>query len=532
MKDPARGIAQWVGPPRTHAELDACARCHARRRPIVDPYPYGRPFLDTTVPALLTAGLYHADGQILGEVYEYGSVLQSRMHRAGVTCSDCHDPHSLQLRTPGNGVCAQCHLPARFDVTAHHRHAAGTDGARCVSCHMPQRTYMVVDPRRDHSFRVPRPDLSAAIGTPNACTECHKNRSASWAAAVVKTWYGGERAPRPHFALALDAGRRGLLEAERRLATLVTDAGQPAIARATAFGLLREFLSPASFPAIEVGLRDDSPVVRAAALGVLDALPAERRTLLAGPALRDPIRAVRIAAAQALAGSRGLADQQHALDRAIVELIASEMASAERPEAHLNLANLYLRLGRAPEAESELQTALRLDPRFVPALVNWADLLRALGREADGERLLQEALRLEPDNAEAIHALGLLRVRQGRQADAVGLLRRATALRPEAIRFAYVYGVALHSSGHPQGAITVLEQAHRRRPANREILAALVGIARDRGDLRTALRHAETLAGLLPGDGAVQAQRSELAQLVNLPSAPQTKDRPPRAATP
>lgn len=534
MKDAARGIAQWVGPPRANAELDACARCHARRRPIVDPYPYGRPFLDTDMPALLTAGLYHADGQILGEVYEYGSVLQSRMHRAGVTCSDCHDPHTLQLRAPGNGVCAQCHLPARFDVPAHHHHATGSEGARCVSCHMPERTYMVVDPRRDHSFRVPRPDLSVVIGTPNPCTECHKNRSAPWAAEVVRKWYGGDRSPRAHFALALNAGRRGLPEAERRLAALATDADQPAIARATALGLLPEYLSPASLPAVEAGLRDGDPLVRAAALGAMEALPPERRINLAAPALRDPIRAVRIAAAQALGGSRGSLspDQQTELDRAVAELIASEMVSAERPETHLNLANLYIRLGRPAEAESELRTALRLDPRFVPALVNLADLLRALGRDAAGAALLEEALRSEPDNAEAVHALGLLRVRQGRRDDAVALLRRAAALRPEAPRFAYVYAVALNSTGDPKGAITVLEQAHRRRPANRDVLAALVSIARERGDLKTALRHAETLAELVPNDGAVQAQRSELEQQVRPPSVPRRKDRAQRTLTP
>jgi hypothetical protein len=142
-----------------------------------------------------------------------------------------------------------------------------------------------------------------------------------------------------------------------------------------------------------------------------------------------------------------------------------------------------------------------------------------------GERLLQEALRLEPDSAEALHALGLLRVRQGRQADAMGLLRRAAALRPEVTRFAYVYAIALNSMGDPKGALTILEQAHRRRPANRDVLVALVSIARDRGDLQTALRHAETLAALLPADGAVQAQRSELEQLVHPPSTPRGKDR-------
>jgi Flp pilus assembly protein TadD len=265
-------------------------------------------------------------------------------------------------------------------------------------------------------------------------------------------------------------------------------------------------------PAVEAGLRDGDALVRVAALGVTEALPPQQRVGLGAPALRDPVRAVRIAAAQALAGARASLgpEGQAALDRGLEELIASEMVSAERPETHLNLANLYVRLGRPTEAESELRTALRLDPRFVPALVNLADLLRVVGRDAAGAPLLEEALRVEPDNAEAIHALGLLRVRQGRPAEAVALLRRAAALRPEVPRFAYVYAIALNSTGDAKGALAVLEQAHRRRPANRDLLSALVSVAQERGDLATALRHAETLSALVPGDGSVRALREAL----------------------
>jgi predicted CXXCH cytochrome family protein len=512
MKDPKRGIAQWTGRPRDGAELEMCARCHARRRPIVDPYQYGQPFLDTHAPALLTEALYHADGQILGEVYEYGSFLQSRMHRAGVTCSDCHEPHGLQLRAAGNGICAGCHLPVRFDTPTHHHHKPDSAGARCVACHMPARTYMGVDVRRDHSFLVPRPDLSVAIGTPNPCTQCHTGRPATWAPKTVEAWHGSGHAPRPHFATALDAGRRGLLDAEKRLAALATDAEQPGIARATALGLLREFLSPASLPAVEAGIRDADALVRVAALGTLEGLPPDRVTSLVVPALQDPIRGVRIAAARALAGAGPSlpADRRADFDRALAELVASELVDADRPEAHLNLSNLYARLGRPADAEAELRTALRLDPRFVPAMVNLADLFRAQGRDADGERLLEEALRVEPANAEALHALGLLRVRQGRQKDALLLLRRAADLRPDSVRLRYVYAIALHSAGDRAGAIAMLEQAHKRRPADREVLAALVSFSRERGDFATALRHAETLAALQPDDRAVQGLRDEL----------------------
>jgi tetratricopeptide (TPR) repeat protein len=508
VQNPQRGIAVWNGPPRSTAEVEACARCHARRRPIVDPYPSGRPFLDTHLPALLDASLYHADGQLLGEVYEYGSFVQSRMFHAGVTCADCHEPHGLGLRSPGNAVCAQCHLSAKFDTPEHHHHAPDSEAARCVTCHMPARTYMVVDPRRDHSFRVPRPDLSVALGTPNVCMGCHQDQPPAWAADHIVRWYGPTSlARRPHFAPALDAGRRGLLAAEKALATLATDQSQPGIARATALSLLPEYLSPASRPAVDAALGDANPLVRATALAALEPLPLVERVRLAAPRLRDAVRAVRLAAARVLTGvppQALAAEQQVDFDRALSELIASERVNADRPEAHLNLANLYARLGRLADAEVALQTALRLDPRFIPALVNLADLFRAQGRETDGERALEQALQLAPDNAEALHALGLLRVRQGRHSEAADFLRQAAQGRPDSTRFAYVYAIALHSTGASSQAITVLEDAQRQRPANRDVLSALVTYLQERGDSKAALRYAEQLATLLPGDPQVQ----------------------------
>jgi tetratricopeptide (TPR) repeat protein len=504
MKDRERGIAELTGAPRSTAEVDMCARCHARRRPITDPHPYGRPFLDTHVPALLEPGFYHPDGQILGEVYEWGSFLQSRMHRAGVTCSDCHEPHRGTLRAPGNAVCGQCHLPARFDTPAHHHHAEATEAARCVSCHMPARTYMVVDPRRDHSLRVPRPELSAALGTPNACTGCHRDRSPQWAADRLAAWSAPARARAPDFARALDAARRGLPGAGPALLAVATDPSQAGIVRATALSHLPDFATPAIVPAVEAGLRDGDALVRLGALRAAEGVPADRRVALAAPLLRDPVRAVRLAAVQALAGLPPPAAQRGDFDRALGELIQSELVNADRPEAHLNLANLYGRLGRPSEAESELRTALWLDPAFVPALVNLADLLRSAGRDADGERFLEQALRAAPEHAEALHALGLLRVRQQRLPEAVDLFRRAAKARPDVPRLAYVYAVALHDTGRAGEAIAVLEGALRQRPANREVLAALATYLGERGDAKRALGYAEQLAALDPTDAAAQ----------------------------
>ena len=212
-------------------ELETCAACHSRRKVIAKNSVTGEPYLDAYLPALLEPGLYHADGQMDGEVYEYGSFLQSRMHAAGVTCSNCHDPHTAKLRAEGNALCAQCHLPEKFDVAAHHHHRPASAGAQCANCHMPTKNYMVVDARRDHSIRVPRPDLSISLGTANACTECHADPSAQWAAETVAGWYPKGRQTTPHFGTALHAGRIGAGDAEEQLDRLILDRDQPAIAR-------------------------------------------------------------------------------------------------------------------------------------------------------------------------------------------------------------------------------------------------------------------------------------------------------------
>jgi len=124
-QDAASGKPRRSAPRTSVREIETCARCHARAGRLADDYVHGKPLLDTHRPALLEGELYWIDGQMRDEVYNWGSFLQSRMHAAGVTCSDCHDPHSLKLRAPGNAVCAQCHVPAQYDVAAHTHHAAG-----------------------------------------------------------------------------------------------------------------------------------------------------------------------------------------------------------------------------------------------------------------------------------------------------------------------------------------------------------------------------------------------------------------------
>lgn len=509
-------IAKRMTPLPVHTETEVCAPCHARRAPLTDGATIGRPLLDGYRPSLLDPGVYHADGQMDGEVYNYGSFLQSKMYRAGVTCSNCHEPHSLQLRGEGNAVCGQCHLPGAFDTPAHHFHSADGPGSRCVDCHMPTKTYMVVDPRHDHGFRVPRPDLDTATGSPDACTSCHAGKDPAWAAARIAEWYGPGRRREPVFGQALALERKGAPGAGAALARLAADPAAPAIARATAVAGLGRHLDQSAFAAIRRGLTDPDPLVRLAAVGTLAQLDPQLRLEAGLPLARDPVRAVRLEAARVLAPVQSVGlplDQRATLEAAFTEYETAQKGLLDRPEGLLTLGNFYRERGRLAEAETSYATALRLHPSFVPAYANLADLMRQQDRDGDGERILQQGLALAPTSAELVHAQGLLLIRQQRYAEAVTALGKAASLAPGNARYAYVYAVALQETGRPREGLAILEQAHARHPGDVDILLALASASLQRGDRVSASRYAQDLARLAPGDPQVQ----QLLQAVGPP---------------
>jgi len=246
-------------------EIETCARCHARRSQLTDAVHAGQPFADGFRLSLLERGLYHADGHMQDEVFNHGSFLQSRMFAKGVTCSDCHDPHTQKLRAEGNAVCEQCHQLAKYATRAHHFHDPASKAGQCATCHMPTVTYMVVDPRHDHSFRVPRPDLAATLGTPDVCASCHADKPAGWTAAELQKRLGRPPAGFQTFAGAFSAADRGAPGAGGLLAQIANDGAQPAIVRASA--LARASALDPALPGLNVtsALGDPDPIVRAAA---------------------------------------------------------------------------------------------------------------------------------------------------------------------------------------------------------------------------------------------------------------------------
>jgi tetratricopeptide (TPR) repeat protein len=383
------------------------------------------------------------------------------MYKVGVTCSDCHDPHSLALKAPGNGVCHQCHAVEKYETEKHRFHTPGSSGANCVDCHMPAKTYMVIDPRRDHSFRIPRLDLSVQLGTPNACNRCHRDKPATWAAAKVREWYGHEPAGYQRYAEALQAARSGALDAEVPLLALLRDRDQPAIATDA--------------------LNGADPLMRMGALEALERVPLEPRWQLAQHLLRDPVRTVRVLAASTLADvpvERLEPSDRAAFERASGEYLAAQRQNADDPGAHVNVGNFYAVQGQVDRAEHAYREALELDPNWIPAYVNLADLLRQAARDPEGEKVLRAGIARVPRAAALYHSLGLLQVRQKDLQAALASLRRAAELAPEETRYSYVYAVALHSAGRPREALAVADKALQRAPGNRalsELRMQLVG---------------------------------------------------------
>ncbi|MBL4796986.1 MAG: ammonia-forming cytochrome c nitrite reductase subunit c552 [Oleispira sp.] len=457
-------------------EIEVCARCHSRRSILKENFIPGDAFMDHYQPSLLTEFLYHSDGQIKDEVFVYGSFIQSKMFHQGVTCSDCHEPHSLKLRAEGNGVCLQCHRADKFDQPSHHFHKNGQQGAQCAECHMPQTTYMGVDGRHDHSIRIPRPDLSLTINTPNACTNCHENETAQWASDKVVAWYGEDWSPGWHFGETLYEQQAGVSGIGQDLAAIAASDKFPAIARASAAALLPSAPGPLTLVVVRSLVKDKEAMVRLAALQTIATLNGPQQLQLAMPLLRDPILMVRIEAARILASipkEHVSTSQTKQLNRVLGEYRAAQIVNADRPEAQVNLGLLALSLGDFDQAEAAYKQALILDPSFVNAYINLADLYRLIRQSMKAERILHQALLKTIDHGVIYHSLGLHYIRNGQNINALTALEKAYQLEPVNNRYAYVYAVALKEKGNINEALTILLKAHERNATDLDVLFAL-----------------------------------------------------------
>jgi tetratricopeptide (TPR) repeat protein len=489
-------------------QVELCAPCHSRRSELGDYDHSGGDFLDSQLPAVLREGLYHPDGQILEEVYVYGSFVQSKMYRNDVRCSDCHDVHSLQLIEQGNDLCLQCHRGDTYDSYEHHFHqqvyqGEPSEGALCIKCHMPEQPFMVVDWRADHSLRLPRPDLTLEIGTPNACGQsgCHDDQSLQWQARYYRQWYGEAR--KPHYGTVIAEGRAGLPGARDDLIRLAGDDLYPAIVRATALTLLGSYRSDESTEAFNLALADEEALIRHTALSSLNEAAAETYVELVSPLLFDPVKAVRAEAATRLAGTPPEMlepYQQEALAEALAEYREAMEYSLDFAHAGYNLGNVAVRLGDAAEAERNYRTALEIDDLFLPAKINLGILYNSTGRNQDAERLFREVLEADPEQFDTAYMLGLLLAEMNRVEDAVEYLGIASNGLPTRSRAHYNYGLALQSVRRLPEAETALLRALNLEPTNYDYLFALADHYVNRQQWRRAITMADRMLAEQPGN--------------------------------
>lgn len=491
--------------------VETCARCHSRRAPLADGFQNKHRFMDDYLPSTLTRELYEIDGKIKDEDFEWGSFTQSKMFAKGVQCTDCHNPHSGELKAPGNGVCLQCHNTAgkpvrpaidgrglkakNYDSPEHHHHEPGSPGAQCTSCHMPGRYYMVNDYRHDHGFSLPNPGHARRIGAPDACLACHKDTPAKKISEQFRQWFANELPakanassnPTPRYDDTLWKARNGQPGASRALHLLLATPELPAIRRATLLAELPSYPSPRSLELVALGLKDSDPLVRNSAIEALPGLAApQQQLLLLAPLLNDTVRAVRIAAAWQLVQLPPpiRAGIQIELQKGLSEYEQVQRDLAERGEANLNLAMLYQQTGRPDQAEPALRTAIQRNPDFLPARVTLFQWLEASRSEAEARLVLDEGLRLHPDSGLLHHVNGLALVRAGQRAQALKELREAVRLSPDDDQFRYVLAIALHDSGEADAACRELETVLQKHPANRAARLALIAYLRETGQMQ------------------------------------------------
>ncbi len=408
----------FISQPVTQAgELNQCAGCHSRREVLTNGTPpTGTDYHDAYNLALLRPGLYEADGQIRDEVYVYGSFLQSKMYAKGVSCTNCHDPHTAELKAEGNALCAQCHSPAGnpsfpslrsavYDDPAHTNHPEGSVGAQCKSCHMIERTYMGIDGRRDHSFRIPRPDLGAEMDSPDTCTDCHSDQSQTWAADHISNWFPNSTHRGPHFGQIFASARQNPVPVTGGLQEIARDTSQPGIVRATALYLLGPVQNPKLANETADLLMDADPLVRRSAAQIQQTAPVSDRISRLMPLLLNDHLSVRIAAAKQLLDvqpSDMSRSQQAILNAALRDWQSSLSTKLDAPETHLVLGGMALTMRNFPAAKSAFSTVVDLDPQRAEAWVMLVRLTQALDGIPAAQMTLDNALTKLPSHPQLL----------------------------------------------------------------------------------------------------------------------------------
>lgn len=482
--------------------VDQCARCHARREMLTDRFNFEGTFLDHYYPQLITEPTYYADGQILDEDYVYGSFVQSKMYHENVTCTDCHDAHTLERKFEGNKLCAQCHIPEKYDTEEHSFHKLGTEGALCINCHMPGRFYMGNDFRRDHSFRIPRPDLSVKYDTPNACIGCHKDKTNEWAADVLVKLKGAPK--ENHFSDLLVPGLKGAPNAHASLLQLAKDSNYPEIARASAIVELPNYRDQATVrQELLQFLNDKSPLIRASTVDAINEISDPNVVNYLLPLLKDEKRAVRIKAFGALA----IMDENNIPQsyKSVYAKVKKEYfiyldGISDFVGGRINRANYILKKGDLQGAIKGYETALDIDDINNIVRTNLANLYYQNGEFEKAEKAFKTIIKLEPKYGPTYYSYGLLLAELKRTEEAIVQLELATIHMPENARSYYNLSLLYDSLKKTSKAEAAIIKGLKKLPNNESLLYLLAYHYANNGQKEKAKNVAMQLVQLFPNN--------------------------------
>ncbi|RKF13722.1 deca-heme c-type cytochrome [Alginatibacterium sediminis] len=495
-------------------QTSMCAQCHSRRLQLTEENPHLETgnYSDRYRLNLVSDDLYHLDGQIYDEDYVYGSFLQSKMASSGVVCTDCHNPHTAELKLPEQVLCNQCHLPDGYSDENHSKHQTGTEGAQCTSCHMPETTYMQVDPRRDHSWQIPRPDLSQQIGTPNVCVDCHNTpeEGNQWAIDTLKQWFpNSPYQGQDHFAQAFAQAAIGDPNAASALSYQAQDINNAGIIRASALERIANYPSRNALVALSRAIRGDDELMRLASVaGSANYQPADRWRLLS-PLLNDPVLVVRSETASVLAQDwRDLTNEQRdLLSPALDEYLAIARFNSDRAFGRVNTANVHLYKSELSAAEQAYKGAIMVEPYAALPYINLADLYRAMGDNQRSLSQLKTAIDLTIEDADLDFAYAMSLVRVKDYPNALQQLKNATERDPQNPQYWYTLGLLSRQLGDASG-INALKQAYQTSQQPQYLYALCEAMIQDR--MPNATTCVEQFATMGPAN-AVEQLKSMLS---------------------
>jgi predicted CXXCH cytochrome family protein len=455
--------------------VDNCASCHSRRTALSHDMNPHKDFNNFYIAQKLVSPFYHPDGQINDEVYVYSSFLSSKMYQNNVICTDCHNPHTNKLKFEGNALCTQCHESNKFNSPSHTNHEENSEGSLCINCHMDGKNYMGNDYRRDHSFRIPRPDQSVKYGTPNSCNSCHENKSEEWAAKNVEKWFGTER--EYHFSDDLIPGSLMDNQSEDHLIHLLESDSVNPIAKATAIEYLANILSEKGLDSYIKAFESKDVVVRESAYGSL--LPLQQLALSypqLWKGINDKFKSVRILCFRSLFDMEIPQQYKNAFYKVEKEYLLSLDANADMPNGQVNKGQYYARKGNIPKAIIHYEKAVELDDQQYTQLYNLHYLYCQNNEYAKAKPLLEKLLNVDDSN----------------------------------INYNYAYGIVLASLGKNQEAITQLEKLIKLENQHSDGWYNLITLYIKENNMKMAKLRLEKATNLFPNNTKISSLKSYL----------------------